>query len=120
MKRILIVDDDEAILDAISIAITSEGYKVETLTEGDNTLARARDFKPNLILLDFLLSGKDGSEIVKDIKNDNTLKDVPVIIFSAHPSARETALGSGADEYLAKPFDIDHLFKLINRLIKDN
>jgi CheY-like chemotaxis protein len=68
---------------------------------------------PDLILLDVLLSGKDGREIVKYLKRKAETKAIPVIMFSAHPSAEETARAAGADDFLAKPFDIEVLLDKI-------
>ena len=61
---------------------------------------------PDLILLDLLLSGKDGREIVKYLKSQEETRHIPVIMLSAHPSAEETARLAGADDFVAKPFDI--------------
>lgn len=113
--KILVIDDDEAILDAVSLAVSSEGYDVQTLTNGEEAIEKARQYAPTLILLDYLLSGRDGAEIVKELKSNEELKNIPVVIFSAHPSARETAMASGANSYLSKPFDIDDLFSVIEK-----
>ncbi len=68
---------------------------------------------PHLLLLDVLLSGKDGREIVKDLKGQEETRAIPIIMFSAHPSAEETPRATGADDFLAKPFDIDVLLDKI-------
>jgi len=119
IKKVLIVDDDEAILEAIQIAIEGEGYSVETLTDGEEALDKAKKYKPNVILLDLLLSGRDGSEIVKEFKTNNGVKDIPIVMISAHPSAKKSALDSGADHFLAKPFDLDELFKVLGKYSKN-
>jgi CheY-like chemotaxis protein len=72
---------------------------------------------PDLVLLDMLLSGKDGREIVRQLKSDEKTKHIPVIMFSAHPSAERTAFEAGADDFVEKPFDIDVLLHKIERLI---
>ena len=68
---------------------------------------------PDVILLDMLLSGKDGREIVKYLKSQEKSKPIPVIMFSAHPGAEETAHQAGADNFVAKPFEIDALLEKI-------
>jgi DNA-binding response OmpR family regulator len=68
---------------------------------------------PDLILIDVLLSGKDGREIVKSLKSQQETKQIPTIMFSAHPSAEETMQQAGADDFLEKPFDIDVLLAKI-------
>ncbi len=70
-----------------------------------------------MILLDVLLSGKDGREIVKYLKSQDETRYIPVIMFSAHPSAEETARKAGADDFIAKPFDIDELLVKIAHYI---
>jgi DNA-binding response OmpR family regulator len=64
-----------------------------------------------------LLSGRDGREIVKQLKSQEETKSIPVIMFSAHPSAEKTARGAGAEDFLAKPFDIDHLLAVIAKYL---
>jgi DNA-binding response OmpR family regulator len=115
MKRVLIIDDDEAILEAMKIAIQREGYEVHTYIDGDNIIDKILFVKPDIVLLDLLLSGKDGSELVKEVKAENGLSQVPIIMISAHPSAKDMALKSGVDHFLAKPFDLDELFKVVGK-----
>ncbi len=117
MNKVLIIDDDEAILEAVRIAVESEGYEVKTLIDGENAKEYIRTYHPDLVLLDLLLSGKDGSEITRELKSEADLKTVPIVIVSAHPAARVTALESGADDFLAKPFDLDELFTLLKKHI---
>jgi two-component system alkaline phosphatase synthesis response regulator PhoP len=117
-KKILIVDDDEAILEAVRIAIESEGYNVKTLVDGDKIDQVVRSFKPDLILLDLLLSGRNGSEITQELKSYPDIKNIPVVIISAHPAAKTTAFAGGADDFLAKPFDLDDLFNIIEFHLK--
>ena len=68
---------------------------------------------PDLILLDVLLSGKDGREIVKRLKSQEETRHIPVIMFSAHPSAEKTARAAGADDFVAKPFEMDEILAKI-------
>jgi DNA-binding response OmpR family regulator len=108
-KKILVVDDEPDILDFMQLVLEDEGYMVVT-TDKAEYLEKLHDGGlPDLILLDVLLSGKDGREIVKHLKSQEETKHIPVIMFSAHPSAEETARQAGADEFLAKPFDMDEL-----------
>jgi DNA-binding response OmpR family regulator len=72
---------------------------------------------PDLILLDVLLSGKDGRDIVKYLKQHEETKRIPVIIFSAHPGAEQTALEAGADDFMAKPFEIDDLLARVGQYL---
>jgi DNA-binding response OmpR family regulator len=117
MKKLLVVDDDEAILEALRMALETFGYSVETLSRGDEVLKKAISFMPNLILLDYLLSGTDGIEILLALRKNRKTANIPVIIISAHPSAKKNALEKGADGFLAKPFDLDELANTIKKCI---
>ena len=116
-KKIFIVDDEPDILEFLQVILEEEGYMVVTAVKSDYLENLHNGGLPHLILLDMLLSGKDGREIVKHLKSQEETKHIPVIMFSAHPSAEETALSAGADDFLAKPFDIDVLLAKITRFL---
>lgn len=108
-KTILVVDDDESILDAISLILEDSGYTIITLSKGNQTIEKAIALTPDLILLDVLMSGSDGRDICKMLKSDERTKAIPVVMISAHPSAKKDLMAYGADDFLAKPFDTDDL-----------
>ena len=110
MHKILVVDDDQSILDSMEIALSLEDYEVDTTTRGEETFSKIQSFKPDLIFMDVYLSGMDGTEITKKIKEDENTKDIPVIIFSANKSMKEVFLESGADDFIGKPFNMDELY----------
>jgi DNA-binding response OmpR family regulator len=114
-KRVLVVDDEPDILEFLEIILKEEGYEVVTSDKGEYLEQLHNGGLPHLILVDVLLSGKDGREIVKFLKSQEETRQIPVIMFSAHPSAAETARLAGADDFLAKPFDIDVLLEKIAR-----
>ena len=116
-KKILIVDDEPDILEFLQIIFEEAGFLVVTTEKGDYLEKLNSGSLPDLILLDMLLSGKDGREIVKRLKREKRTKHIPVIMFSAHPSAAKTALEAGADDFVEKPFDIEVLLEKIQRLI---
>jgi DNA-binding response OmpR family regulator len=112
-KRILVVDDEPDILEFLQVILEEEGYQVVTSQKAEFLDQLHNGGLPDLILLDVLLSGKDGREIVKYLKRKAETKAIPVIMISAHPSAEETARAAGADDFLAKPFDIEVLLAKI-------
>lgn len=114
-KRILVIDDDESILDAISLLLEEEGYIVETTPKGEETYKKIDEFHPDLILLDVLMSGSDGREICKNLKQDKKTKDTPIVMISAHPSASRSVFEFGADDFLAKPFETEDLLTKIKK-----
>lgn len=112
-KRLLVVDDEPDILEFMQVILEEEGYEVVTSDKGEYLEQLHNGGLPHLILVDVLLSGKDGREIVKYLKSQEETKHIPIIMFSAHPSAEETAQQAGAEAFLAKPFEIDVLLAKI-------
>jgi DNA-binding response OmpR family regulator len=112
-KKILIVDDNQDILDALTLMLEDEGYTVASTILAEEVAEKIRMFKPDLILLDVLLSGHDGRDVCKILKQESGSKHIPLIMISAHPSVEDSALVCGADAFLAKPFDISILLETV-------
>src|ERR1700694_3982739 len=114
-KKILVVDDDLDILDALKFTLEDEGYDVTTTEKGEyaENLRDSNGGLPDVIILDVLLSGKDGRTICQKLKSQEDTKHIPIIKVSAHPSAKQSAKAVGADDFLAKPFEIDDLLKKV-------
>jgi DNA-binding response OmpR family regulator len=116
--KILIVDDDDGILDAICLILEDEGYTVNSISNGNNIFHNVKTFQPDIILLDVLLSGIDGRDVCKQLKTDGTTKQIPVIMISAHPTAKATIKQYQANDFLAKPFEAVDLLKMIEKYLK--
>jgi DNA-binding response OmpR family regulator len=114
MSKILVVDDDIDILSVMEILLSMKGFDVEVTSRGENTFPKIESFKPDLILLDVLISGHDGRAICKQLKSNPSTSHIPVIMFSAHPGAATTIADYGADDFIAKPFDVNNLMKKVN------
>ena len=114
MSKILVVDDDIDILSVMEILLSMKGFDVEVTSKGENTFPKIESFKPDLILLDVLISGYDGRAICKQFKSNPATNHIPVIMFSAHPGAAATIVDYGADDFIAKPFDVKNLMELRN------
>ena len=112
-KKILVVDDEPDILEFVQVILEEEGYTVAIADKGEYLEKLQDDGLPDLILLDVLLSGKDGRKIVQFLKCQEETKHIPIIMFSAHPSAEETAQQAGAEDFIAKPFSIDVLLSKV-------
>jgi len=110
IHKILVDDDDQSILDAMEITLKLQDYEVETTTKGEETFSKIESFKPDLIFMDVYLSGMDGREICKQIKQENKTKHIPVIIFSANKSMKDVFKESGANDFIGKPFNMDELY----------
>jgi len=113
-KKILAVDDDNDILDVIRIILEEEGYEVVTLANGKHVFDIVKETSPDLILLDVMLGGLDGRDICRALKEDESFKKIPVVMISASHNLNNLLLMPGApDNFLAKPFDIDHLLEMV-------
>lgn len=112
---LLVVDDDEGISEAITMILEDEGYVVEPLLRGDTVLEVAEKLKPAVILLDVLISGTDGRDICRQLKQSSELKAIPVVMLSAHPNAQSTVFEAGADGFIAKPFETDELLARVKK-----
>ena len=113
-KRVLIVDDDASILEALELTLDSFGYETKTLSDGADIYRAVETYKPDVIILDLLLSGEDGTEICKKLKLNKRTKQIPVIVVSAHPDLAKLSKASGANDYLEKPFDLDALYSKVH------
>lgn len=113
-KRILVLDDDVAILSALRDVLEFSGYEVNTFPRGDDIFDNIERYHPDLILLDVMLADMDGREICKDIKQDEHTGNIPVILISAtHDLADCITQKGGPDDFLTKPFDITTLIDKI-------
>lgn len=118
MKKILVVDDDPDILDAIKFVLEDAGYTVSTSQKGEYAEELPKhDSLPHLVILDVLLSGKDGREICQKIKSNDRTKNLPVIMISAHPSVQQSIMDVGANAFIPKPFDISILLQKVDEHI---
>ncbi len=111
MKKILVVDDDEDIVEIVQHLLTSYGFEVYTHSTGSNVTDIVKWNYPNLILMDIRLYGKPGTRICKELKE---LYNIPVILFSADTQHGKEYLQYSADAFIQKPFDIKQLVNVIN------
>ena len=114
-KKILVVDDDPDILDALRFMLEDAGYEVKTSEKGEyvENLCDTNGGLPDVIILDVLLSGKDGRLICQKLKSQEDTRHIPIIMISAHPNAKQSVSAVGADDFMAKPFDMDDLLAKI-------
>lgn len=117
MTKVLIIDDDPDVRTVMNILMKKQGYAVETASKKEEVFEWLREFHPSVILLDVLLSGADGREICKEIKSNEETKHIPVMMFSAHPSAGDNFETYGADDFIQKPINTEILLEKIDLLI---
>ena len=117
MARILIVDDNADVLHVMQLLLGSRGFEVEVTSNGEETFNLVNAFQPSLIFLDVHLSGMDGRDISRQLKNTEETKHIPIILFSANVINGTTLDESLADDFVSKPFDIHELLQKINKLV---
>ncbi|MDF2543907.1 MAG: DNA-binding response regulator [Herbinix sp.] len=116
-EKIMVIEDEQRIADAIAYALKREGYTVEVVYRGDEAIKKLQEFGPDAIILDVMLPGMDGYEILKKIQN---AERIGVIMLTAKEDIVNKILGLelGADDYMTKPFDMRELLARLKSLIR--
>lgn len=118
---ILIVEDDEFLRSLAAKRLEKEGYKVEVAVDGESAYPKATEVKPSLILLDLLLPGIDGFAVLEKLRGDDTLKEIPVVVFSnlGQKEDIEKAKKLGANDFLIKAnFTLDDVTVKVSEYVK--
>lgn len=117
-KRVLIIDDEVGFARMVKLNLEKTGaFEVRTENIPTAALAAAREFKPDVILLDVIMPAMDGGDVSNQIKRDRTLRDIPIIFLTATVSKREAGeggLNSGGELFLAKPVSVEMLIQRID------
>lgn len=116
--RVLVVEDDRKVASFIQKGLEEEGYAVDVLNDGDDAGAQAQVIPYDCVVLDLMLPGRSGFQVLRDIRAKKA--DLPVLILSAQasPEERVTGLNGGADDYMAKPFILAELSARIRALLR--
>jgi two-component system response regulator MprA len=116
--KILVVEDEEQIASFLRRGLTYEGYEVETAADGVTALARARDVRPDLVVLDLMLPGMDGLEVCRRLRTAHS--SLPILILTARDSVsdRVQGLDAGSDDYMVKPFALAELLARVRALLR--
>jgi two-component system response regulator RegX3 len=117
VTRILVVDDEPALLDAVGYALRSEGFEVETATDGEEALQTLSGDSVELVVLDIMLPRLSGIEVCRRMREAS---DVPIILLSARDAEVDRVLGleSGADDYVTKPFSMPELLSRVRAVLR--
>lgn len=118
-KKILIFDDDKTILDIATIIFEESGYEVGISETSHDIIDRVSQFQPDLILMDNWIPNIGGVEATKLLKNHEEFKKIPVIYITANNDINALAESAQADDYIAKPFNLDDLEEKVAKYLKD-
>jgi two-component system OmpR family response regulator len=116
--RVLVVDDEQTLSELVGLALRYEGWEVRTAADGMSAIAVARDFRPDLVVLDVMLPDIDGLEVLRRLRAD--IERMPVLFLTARDdvSDRIAGLTAGGDDYVTKPFSIEELVLRLRALLR--
>ncbi len=117
-KKVFIFDDNQELLELCTIILEDLGCVIKTSASAENVEHQLLDFMPDIILMDNWIPGLSGIEATQMIKKHALLKHIPVIYFSANSNIQDLAAQAGADDVLAKPFDIASLENIVKKYIR--
>jgi two-component system response regulator MtrA len=115
--KVLVVDDDAALAEMLTIVLRNEGFDSRVCATGDRALAELRDYRPDVVLLDLMLPGKDGIDVCREIRAES---GVPIVMLTAKSDTIDVVVGleSGADDYVVKPFKPKELVARIRARVR--
>ena len=118
---ILVCDNEDVLRDLVRASLGGNGYNLVEARDGDEALALARDTKPDLVLLDMMMPGRSGLDVLAELRADPELAETPVVMLTARTQAadREAAAEAGADRFLTKPFSPLQLAALVEEMLAE-
>ncbi|PWK79772.1 two-component system alkaline phosphatase synthesis response regulator PhoP [Mucilaginibacter oryzae] len=117
LKRVLVLDDNQDILDIVHETLTYEQFEVKSTSNSAEVLPLIESFEPDLVILDYRVAGTNGGEICRTIKVHPRFGNTPVIIFSAYVNNDDELVSYGCDAIINKPFDLTELVGKVNNLL---
>lgn len=118
-KKIVLAEDESQIAKLVEFKLKKEGYQVTWKKNGEEALKAIKEEKPDLILLDVMMPVMDGYEVLRQVKEDEQLRDIPVIMLTARAQERDVVkgIGSGAEDYITKPFHPAELLVRVKKIL---
>ena len=118
MQKILIVDDDEKVTTLLGRFLSANSYQVTTINDSSKAMQAAGTVHPDLIILDIMMPYPDGFTLCRMLRDDQTFAKTPILIITALDNSNSKATTFGANDYLAKPFNLDELAFKVEALLK--
>ena len=122
MKKILIVDDEQDIVESVKFMLEANDYTCYCAYNGEDGLRLAKELVPDLMILDVMMPKLNGYKISRLLKFDNKYKNIPILMVTARSQEEDKLIGeeTGANEYITKPFEMDELVNKVNKYLKEN
>jgi DNA-binding response OmpR family regulator len=119
MKKILIVDDEQDIVESLKFVLEGCNYSCYCAYNGEDGLKLAREIVPDLIILDVMMPRINGYKISRLLKFDKKYQNIPILMITARSQEEDKLIGeeTGADEYITKPFDLDEVLSIVNKYL---
>ena len=117
-KHVVLVEDETNIAEALRFLLGRDGWRVETLANGGNAAEVSRTARPDLVMLDVMRPGKTGFEILAELRSDDSLSDMPILMLTARGQSRdrEMAMQAGVSRFMTKPFSNDEMLTAVREL----
>lgn len=116
--KILVVDDDPDIGIMLKLILEFKGYSATVADSAEKAGKIIGEDKFDLVIMDMLLSGSNGTDLCVSFRNDPQTKNIPILMISAHPNAKELCLQAGADDFILKPFDMNEILSKLKDLLQ--
>lgn len=118
-KKVLLIEDEPNIIEAVSFILSRDGWEVKTHSNGHDAIDAVRNRTPDLIILDVMLPGKSGFDILKEIRSDQQFAQTPVLMLTARGQVkdREMAEKAGASRYMTKPFSNAEVLDAVRSMV---
>jgi DNA-binding response OmpR family regulator len=117
-KRVLVVDDEEKLVANLKVFLELNGYEVFTGYNGEEGLEQARAHKPDLIISDVMMPKMDGYTMLKELKMDDSLANIPVVMLTAKDGLSDLCEIEGSSQFLVKPFDLSMLLDVVQKHVQ--
>ncbi|MBU3259443.1 MULTISPECIES: response regulator [Roseovarius] len=119
-KKVLLIEDEPNIIEAVSFILSRDGWNVKTHSNGHDALEAVRNRQPDLIILDVMLPGKSGFDILQEIRADSELTKTPVLMLTARGQEkdRDMAEKAGASRYMTKPFSNAEVLEVVRSMVE--
>lgn len=115
-RKVLIIDDDADICDIMHEVLHYEGFEVKLLLGADRLFEEIAAFKPQVIILDYIMKGITGGEVCSELKKRRSTSSLPIILMSAYPRVSRSTVNCGFETFIAKPFDLEEIVRAVRNL----